>query len=166
MINLKASISSPWSRKVCLSNDVKLSPCSLPLGSLIRLHRADFQATLLRHLPKTCKILCSKRLGSYAQRSSGIVDLTFEDGTRSQCDILVGADGYKSVVRRCMLEERARLAHQAGRVKEAAEILGAVNPLWSGTICYRSLIPTEKLHARSPNHRACTTPMQVNQFCS
>ncbi|EEB89088.1 hypothetical protein MPER_12861, partial [Moniliophthora perniciosa FA553] len=33
-------------------------------------------------------------------------------------------------------------------------------PVWSGTIAYRALIPSDRLRARFPSHRTLTTPMQ------
>lgn len=129
-------------------------------GNLIRLHRADFQATLLRHLSRTCRIACSKRLASYIQRSSGAIDLFFEDGSTAQCDVLVGADGYKSVVRRCILEDKARQAHQRGNSKEAAELRGAIDASFTGQLAYRALIPGDKLRALSPAHSSLTHGMQ------
>lgn len=140
-----------------------LSVLKALLGSLITLHRADFQGTLLKHLPRSCRTHTSKRLRTYTHRSSGSIDLFFEDGTAAQCDILVGADGFKSAVRRTLLNERAMMAQQAGRTREASEILSSIEPLWSGTNAFRALIPAEKLMARYPGHRALTTPSQVRQ---
>lgn len=130
-------------------------------GSLITLHRADFQSTLLQHLPRSCRTHCGKRLCNYTPRSNGSVDLAFEDGTTAQCDILVGADGFKSVVRQIMLRERAAMAQKNGRTRDAEEILSSCNARWTGQIAYRSLIPAERLRARSPNHRSLTIPTQV-----
>ncbi|KAF5379638.1 hypothetical protein D9757_009181 [Collybiopsis confluens] len=127
-------------------------------GSLVLFHRADYQQTLLNHLPKRCRTYCSKRLRSYTQRQSGSIELLFEDGTTSSCDVLVGADGVKSVVRAGILGEKARWAQGEGRWKEAAEILTHVEPVWSGSNAYRALIPVEKLRAIAPNHRVLNTP--------
>ncbi|KAJ7625713.1 hypothetical protein FB45DRAFT_922131 [Roridomyces roridus] len=129
-------------------------------GALLTLHRADFQKVLLRHLPKSCRIACSKRLRSYAQREGGPTELLFEDGSRVFCDVLVGADGLKSAVRGTMLNERASWMQAQGRAREAAEVASCIEPVWSGDIAYRSLIPAERLQACAPGHRVLTTPTQ------
>ncbi|THU98077.1 salicylate hydroxylase [Dendrothele bispora CBS 962.96] len=130
-------------------------------GALIFLHRADYQQTLLRHLPPTCRTHCSKRLRSYIQRpSGGGTELFFEDGTSHVCDVLIGADGLKSAVRKTMLNEKADKAKAQGKWKESAELLGSVDPVWSGCNAYRTLIPAERLKARAPMHSVLTEPMQ------
>ncbi|KAJ3975910.1 hypothetical protein EV361DRAFT_945748 [Lentinula raphanica] len=128
------------------------------LGSLMLFHRADYQQTILNHLPKRCHTHCSKRLRSYTQRQSGPIELFFEDGTTASCDVLVGADGVKSVVRAGVLNEKAQWARSEGRFKEAAEILQHVEPVWSGATAYRALIPTQKLQAIAPDHQVLYTP--------
>ncbi|KAG6852996.1 hypothetical protein C0991_007678 [Blastosporella zonata] len=123
-------------------------------------HRADFQRVLLRRLPKSCQTHCSKRLRSYSQRLSGAIEVVFEDGTTTTCDVLIGADGLKSAVRKSFLQEKASLARSQGRRAEAAKIESSVNPVWSGTNAYRALIPTEKLKQRSPGHKILSRPTQ------
>ncbi|KZT56920.1 FAD/NAD(P)-binding domain-containing protein [Calocera cornea HHB12733] len=54
--------------------------------------------------------------------------LTFTDGTVAEADVLVGADGIKSVTRRVMYGDKAE----------------SIEPKWSGCIAYRGLIPMEK----------------------
>lgn len=144
-------------------------PCclSLPivfLGNLMVFHRADFQKVLLRRLPKSCKTHCSKRLRSYTQRRSGPIELLFEDGSTNTCDVLIGADGLKSTVRRSFLGEKALVAQSKRWLAEVTEINAAVDPVWSGTNAYRALIPAERLRARAPGHRVFTEPSQVCAF--
>lgn len=134
------------------------------LGNLMVFHRADFQKVLLRRLPKSCKTHCSKRLRCYTQRRSGPIELLFEDGSTTTCDVLIGADGLKSAVRRSFLGEKAQVAQSERRLAEVAEINAAVDPVWSGTNAYRALIPAERLHARAPGHRVFTQPSQVCAF--
>ncbi|KAJ7648636.1 hypothetical protein DFH06DRAFT_1209241 [Mycena polygramma] len=129
-------------------------------GALMTLHRADFQTVLLRKLPKSCRVNCSKRLRTYTQRPNGPTELVFEDGTRSFCDVLVGADGLKSVTRGVFLTERANWMQAQGRWQDAAEIASCIEPVWSGTIAYRALIPAERLRATAPGHPVLTTPTQ------
>lgn len=133
------------------------------LGTLVPLHRADFHEVLLRHLPETCRTHTSKRLRSYTQHSSpgSPIELHFADGSSSQCDVLIGADGLKSAVRHSLCTEKAAQAERDGRPEDAAEARSAVDPLWSGMTVYRALIPAEKLTARAPGHQVLETPTQV-----
>ncbi|TFK64958.1 FAD/NAD(P)-binding domain-containing protein [Pluteus cervinus] len=123
-------------------------------GNLMAFHRADFQKVLLNRLPAACRIHCSKRLKSYTQNglSSGpnSIELFFEDGSSSTCDVLLGADGLKSAVR------KSWVAEQTGSGLGVDGILDLADPVWSGTTAYRALIPAEKLRVRAPQHRSLT----------
>lgn len=139
-------------------------PISLnPTGPLILLHRPDFQNALLRKLPHSYRVHCSKRLRSYSQRPGGPVTLLFEDETQATCDVLVGADGIKSAVRRSFLHEKAQWAQGEGKLSEAADIMDMIEPSWSGTVAYRAVIPGDQLRARDPNHNIFRQPTQVGQ---
>lgn len=127
-------------------------------GGLLGIHRADFHRTLLKHLSRTCKTYCSKRLWSYNQTQSGSIELMFEDGSTSSCDILIGADGIKSSVRRSLLREQARSAR---RPADVDALMGNINPVWSGTLAYMAHISTERLKEVAPDHRAFTQSTQV-----
>ena len=133
-------------------------------GNLMTFHRPDFQNALLQNMPRSTRIHCSKRLRSYNQRPTGPVELYFEDGTTATCDVLIGADGLKSAVRRSMYSEKARIAQSEKKMKEAAECEASIEPVWSGTNAYRALIPAERLNARYPGHRVFTQPTQVCSF--
>ncbi|KAF7975798.1 hypothetical protein HWV62_8475 [Athelia sp. TMB] len=117
-------------------------------GGMLPMHRAHFQKAIIKNLPPTCTTHFGKRLVSYDDPSSGPITLHFKDGTTAECDVLVGADGIKSVVRANML---ANLAKE-GKVSEAEAL--APNPFWSGSVAYRGLIPKETLEAKFPGHRA------------
>ncbi|SRR6266545_7885983 len=125
-------------------------------------HRPDFQKVLLSKLPPSYRVHCSKRLRSYTQRLGGPISLLFEDGTEALCDVLLGADGLKSAVRRSLLCEKSQWAQGEGRWSEAADLTALIEPCWSGTNAYRALIPADKLRARHPHHRAITQPTQVS----
>ncbi|KAK7024836.1 salicylate hydroxylase [Favolaschia claudopus] len=129
-------------------------------GTLITLHRADFQAVLLKRLPRTCRVNCSKRLRTYTQRESGTIELIFEDNSRTFCDVLVGADGLKSATRATFLTERANWMGSRGRIHEAADVASCIDPVWSGTVAYRALIPGDRLSAAAPGHSVLTSPTQ------
>jgi salicylate hydroxylase len=130
-------------------------------GNLMTFHRPDFQNVLLRRLPTSYRIYCSKRLRSYSQRQGGPVNLLFEDGTRTSCDVLLGADGLRSAVRRSLLGEKIQWAQSENNWSEAADITALIEPSWSGTNAYRALISADRLMTRDPNHRVFTQPTQV-----
>ncbi len=60
----------------------------------------------------------------HAKQESGEVLLSFEDGTSTSADVLIGADGIHSVVRSTFYSRR---------------------PIFAGQIAYRGLIPMERL---------------------
>ena len=130
-------------------------------GGLITFHRADFQRVLFSRLAPHCRTHTSKRLVDFAQAARGPVQLRFQDGSRAECDVLVGADGIKSAVRARMLEHVAAQLRARGRHADADEALRAARPLWSGTMAYRTVVRTEDLQRRAPNHRVLTQPQIV-----
>lgn len=67
----------------------------------------------------------------------GAVTLQFADGTNATCDVLIGCDGIKSVIRREMF---TRLAINGG-----TDMLKYVEPVWTGEVVYRGLIPSESV---------------------
>lgn len=86
--------------------------------------------------------------------SSEHIGLTFKDGSTATCDILIGADGVKSVVRRCMFEGLAKQSENEGDTLKAEELRGHVKAKFSGATVYRTLIPAEVLRKVSPAHRS------------
>lgn len=125
---------------------------------MLPLHRAAFQKAIISHLPATCTTHFGKRLVSYDDPASGPITLHFKDGTTAECDVLVGADGIKSAVRHTLFSNLAK----EGKISE--EEATRTNPIWSGTVAYRALIPKEVLEAKAPGHRALTEDMLVSFF--
>ncbi|KAI0802604.1 hypothetical protein GGR55DRAFT_664836, partial [Xylaria sp. FL0064] len=66
-------------------------------------HRAAYLQQLLANVPKE-RLHASKRLSSIDENSD-FITLYFTDGTTHECDILVGADGIHSTVRKLILGE-------------------------------------------------------------
>tara|TARA_R110002124_G_scaffold2881_8_gene19599 strand:+ start:13563 stop:14768 length:1206 start_codon:yes stop_codon:yes gene_type:complete len=86
----------------------------------IHVHRADLLNLFVNELPteichfnKTCTGVSLNDNGATA---------TFEDGTSSSADLIIGADGVRSVVRRTLF--------------------GDGDLRWTGHQCYRALVPT------------------------
>ena len=105
------------------------------------------QKLLATHLRAYDKIQYAKRLASYTEPASedGPIVLKFQDGTEATCDVLVGCDGIKSAVRRTMYTRLAEEAEVGGHAEEAARLLAMNEPIWSGCVAYRGLIPATKL---------------------
>lgn len=138
------------------------------LGGVFRIHRADFQRSLIQHLPlpgsrakinSPCKLHLSHRLINYAYTStipssstsltpSGPITLFFSDKPPASCDILVGADGIKSTLRKLFLS-RLPNPERFGRFME---------PVFSGTAVYRGLVSKEELKKVFPGHRILDHP--------
>ena len=125
-------------------------------------HRAEFHGALLSRLPSSCSAFSSKRLESYTRQPGDAIVLYFQDGSNATCDILLGADGVKSAVRKTMLHEAASLAESQYRSAEAAELRNLSEPRASGFFCYRALIPAERLSSVSSQHRALSAGVQVS----
>ncbi len=110
----------------------------------IRFHRAHFLDVLVNRLPPGVAHF-GKRLATYSEDSEAeIVTLNFADGTTETCDLLVGCDGIKSTVRKQMFAEE-----------------GGHDPVFTGTIAYRGLIPVSALCSDGTAHRTVSTPMMV-----
>ncbi|KAJ7079136.1 hypothetical protein B0H15DRAFT_788209, partial [Mycena belliarum] len=103
----------------------------------IRFHRAHFLDVFVDQLPAGIAHF-GKRVVSYEKREGGEIGLAFADGTDAVCDLLVGCDGIKSVVRSQMLRTKAAEDAKPG-------LLELIEPKWTGTIAYRGLIPATVL---------------------
>ncbi|TBU25153.1 FAD/NAD(P)-binding domain-containing protein [Dichomitus squalens] len=129
----------------------------MPYGC-IRFHRAHFLDALVAHLPAGIAHF-GKRLTSYtyipvAQRREPQIFLQFADGSAATCDLLVGCDGIKSVIRKQLLEDH--VYKQGGDPR----LLEHIEPIWSGMVAYRGLIPVERLKkADGTEHRTIRSPM-------
>jgi len=73
----------------------------LPFASL-NVHRADLQATLVRHLEALGGTLELGRKVMVLRPQDDHVDVIFEDGESTRFDLVLGVDGINSTVRRCL----------------------------------------------------------------
>ncbi|KAL1745565.1 hypothetical protein HDZ31DRAFT_81840 [Schizophyllum fasciatum] len=122
-------------------------------GRMLLLHRADVQDVFLKHISPEVKIHLSHRLESFSHTEDVIekIKLKFKDGKEARCDLLVGADGVHSVVRRQLLPY---LADKLTRpeLRESAEAV------FSGSKVYRDLVPAEELAKAWPGHPVLGKP--------
>lgn len=93
-------------------------------------HRADFLDVLTTHLPSGIAQF-DKRAVSVEQNGNE-ARVVFADGSDYRCDLLIAADGVKSIIRNHVLE---------GIGAEPAE------PRFTGTCAYRGMIDSETLRA-------------------
>jgi salicylate hydroxylase len=91
-----------------------------------QLHRADLHAALqaaVRRLDPQALVL-NARCAHIDQQADG-VHIQFADGRSAQTELLVGADGIKSVVRK--------------------HVLGDDRPVYTGQLAWRCTVPTERI---------------------
>jgi salicylate hydroxylase/6-hydroxynicotinate 3-monooxygenase len=94
-------------------------PESLYDAPYLCMHRADLHGALLSAVPPEI-IHLDKRLVGFDQ-ARGHVTLSFADGTRSNADAVIGADGVHSIVREI--------------------VVGPDEPIHRGRIAYRAVFP-------------------------
>lgn len=137
----------------------------VPTDSHIALHRAQLIDMLKSRLPTTCTVHTSKTLASYTRNTdiNSSYILRFTDGTTANSDVLIGADGVRSTVRKGLFRDLREEGKYTNR-----SLLGLktfVESQWSGTIVYRSLIQPQKLRKISPDHPLFTAKAPLN-VCS
>jgi len=121
-------------------------------------HRSDMLKVLTDSLSTKVGTHLSKRLLGYSQDSSGVITMSFSDGTTAEADVLVGADGLKSVAREVMYRNLANEAKGRDET-EAQNMESFIQPTWSGVYAYRALIDAEKLAKIAPGHQAIAQPL-------
>ncbi|KAF5383335.1 hypothetical protein D9757_008410 [Collybiopsis confluens] len=109
-------------------------------GGALCFHRQEILAALLKHVPESCRIHLSHRLSRYSEETDN-VKLWFENGKEATCDLLVAADGIRSVVR------------------DSSTSIASKGLFYTGSQCFRGLIPKEKLEKLYPDHRALYSPI-------
>lgn len=94
----------------------------------VQLHRADLQDALVARVREldAGAIRLNKRLVRYAEDAEGVA-AHFADGTSARGDLLIGADGLKSLVRR--------------------QTVGDVPASYTGDVAWRIVVPTSRLPA-------------------
>ncbi|EGO18441.1 hypothetical protein SERLADRAFT_481108 [Serpula lacrymans var. lacrymans S7.9] len=92
-----------------------------------------------------------KRLKTYTQDDSGGLTLHFSDKSTALADVLIGADGIRSATRKALFEGLAKTSPSEIDVQRLSEY---IDSKWTGTVVYRSLIPTERLEKLYPGSSA------------
>ncbi|KIK41877.1 hypothetical protein CY34DRAFT_12766 [Suillus luteus UH-Slu-Lm8-n1] len=112
------------------------------------IHRKDLIDILKQSIPSSCTIHLNKRLTKYEKQSPGSLILYFTDDSTSTTDVLVGADGIHSSVRKTLFETIGSNTVDPSKIKHYSD------PSWTGTLVYRSIFPAEKLSKLDPNNVA------------
>lgn len=99
----------------------------------IAIHRAELHRVLREALPAEAVVL-GKALSSFDQDGSEMVNACFEDGTTAEGDLLIGADGIHSAVRRQLFPHiglrYAGYTAWRGIVIERDVALGSTSETW------------------------------------
>lgn len=134
-------------------------------------HRAEFLSILCSQIPSHYRTHFGRRLVSYSCSSSSDADvdddeitLQFKDGSTATCDVLVGADGVKSAVRRTMFSRLAAACEQENGTGRKEKFERCVDAQWSGITIYRALIERETLeaHVQGAGHCSLVSPVYVS----
>ena len=114
----------------------------LPLGAAheakhgapyFQLHRADLHRALQDAvLAQDAQALVLGARATQVEEHSGHVRVGFEDGSSTDVELLVGADGIKSVVRRFVL-------------RDGLADMGEDHPIYTGQLAWRCIVPTESI---------------------
>lgn len=130
--------------------------------SHIGLHRAQLVDMLKSRLPPTCTIHTSKQLASYSRNTDSSYIMRFTDGSIANSDVLIGADGIRSAVRRSMFQDLIEQGRLPPGLLSPESLHKALEPQWSGITVYRSLIQPQKLREISPDHLLLSSKIVMN----
>lgn len=90
-----------------------------PEAPAVAIHRASLHEVLLAHLPSGVEVRLGQAVAGLQEEGEGVT-VSFEGGSAERFDLVLGADGLHSVVRRA---------------------LGGPTPEYSGYTCWRAVLP-------------------------
>ncbi|KAG8533462.1 uncharacterized protein KY384_002245 [Bacidia gigantensis] len=126
-INIFNASNTTDSSKLILSTPHSFKICTRPNVLHALLSKID---------PKKCQTYTSHHLQDYVVKESGRLELCFTNGKTASCDILIGADGVHSTVRRLMYADQPLHAHSH----------------FSGTYVYRVIFDADQFQQKYPDH--------------
>lgn len=102
----------------------------------LHIHRADYIHALRKALTARAPnaIHLDVAVTHYDHTETGVT-VTLSNGQKFTGDILIGADGIRSVIRE--------------------QMLGPDTPVFTGNVAWRAVVPMDKLGAHAPNPTAC-----------
>ncbi|KAG1752199.1 hypothetical protein EDB19DRAFT_1627833 [Suillus lakei] len=112
------------------------------------MHRQHLVDILKKNVPSSCTIRFNKQLTRYDMQSPGSLVLHFADDSTATTNVLVGADGVRSSVRKTLFETLDPDIVDPGKIRHYSD------PSWTGTVVYRSVFSVEKLFKMDPNNVA------------
>ncbi|OAX33431.1 FAD/NAD(P)-binding domain-containing protein [Rhizopogon vinicolor AM-OR11-026] len=118
-----------------------------------RMQRQELIDILKQHLPASSTLHFNKRLTTYDKQSAGSLVLHFDDDSVASTDVLIGADGIRSSVRKTLFETIGRDVIDPSKIRHYADAS------WTGNSVYRALFPMEKLSEVDPNHVVLKGPV-------
>jgi salicylate hydroxylase len=120
-----------------------------------RVRRAAFLDALV-HLVDPARTHFNKRCVSLRTCTDGSrsIELSFSDGTTAQADLVLGADGIRSVVRSHAVSDQRHDEDVADKSR------GLVRAAFTNTIAYRGLVPNAKL-----KEKGVKTEMNIRPLC-
>ena len=98
----------------------------------------------------SCYVQMNKKIVTWEQQGQRELKLYFEDGTSTVVDLLIGADGVHSHVRRRLFEDKPVFSE----------------PEFSGQFAYRMSFPKTEIIKLNPNHEALCGFRIVGQILS
>jgi hypothetical protein len=112
------------------------------------MHRQHFVDILKQHLSSSCTVHFNKRLIKYDKLSTGSLVLHFADESTITTDVLIGADGVHSLVRKTLFETID------GDIVDPSIVRHYANASWTGTLVYRAIFPAARLSEMDPDNVA------------
>ena len=128
------------------------------------MHRQHMVAILEKGLPTSCTVHPRKRLINYTELeqqdaySMSPIRLEFADGTTATTDVLIGADGIRSAVRKTLFETAASEANGDGNTNFREYI----DATFTGMLIHRFLVSAETLEKATPENRSLKELTEVS----